>query len=65
MDSSLVYTEVAQIDSFVQQDIEVNTHHYDRSRQLCLSDPVHTIELRKYLQSQVSRIWMMVNVQKQ
>lgn len=36
------------------QDIDRNTHHYDRSRQLCLTDPVHTIALRKFLQTQVS-----------
>lgn len=38
------------------QDIDFNTHHYDRSRQLCLTDPVHTIELRNFLQTQVSSV---------
>lgn len=29
------------------------THHYDRSREMHLKDPVHTIDLLKYVDSQV------------
>lgn len=57
-DSSLIYTDGFDASEtaglcFVQ-DVETTTYHYDRSRQLCLSDPVHTIELHKFVQSQVS-----------
>lgn len=33
---------------------EYNTHHYDRLKKLCLSDPVHTIVLKSYIESQVT-----------
>lgn len=32
---------------------EYNTHHYERLKKLCLSDPVHTIVLKSYIESQV------------
>lgn len=53
--SSLVYTEEALVDISMpfEQDGDHNTYHYDRCRQLCLTDPVHTIDLRNYMQSQV------------
>lgn len=33
---------------------EYNTHHYERLKKLCLSDPVHTIVLKLYINSQVN-----------
>lgn len=53
--SSLVYTEEALVDFNMpfENDGDHNTYHYDRCRQLCLTDPVHTIDLRNYMQSQV------------
>jgi hypothetical protein len=37
------------------EDYEFKTPHYDRFRVICLRDPVHTLVLKDYLQSQVSR----------
>lgn len=39
-----------------------STHHYDRCRELCLKDPVHTIVLRDYFESQVLCVRLMPNV---
>lgn len=36
------------------EQIVYSTHHYDRCRDVCLKDPVHTIVLRDYLESQVT-----------
>lgn len=35
------------------EDFEYKTYHYERYRQLCLTDPVHTIVLKNYVESQV------------
>lgn len=35
------------------EDFEYKTYHYERYRQLCLTDPVHTIVLKDYVESQV------------
>lgn len=57
--SSLLYTDDVQIESngmWTMEEFEYKTFHYERCRQLCLNDPVHTVELKKYVQSQVSII---------
>lgn len=33
---------------------EYNSHQYERCRSMCLTDPVHTIVLKSYVESQVS-----------
>lgn len=35
------------------EDFEYKTHHYMRCREMCFQDPVHTIILKDYLQSQL------------
>lgn len=40
---------------------EYNTHHYERLKKLCLSDPVHTIVLKAYIESQVKKIELTSN----
>lgn len=35
------------------EDFEYKTHHYMRCREMCFRDPVHTIILKDYLQSQL------------
>lgn len=42
---------------------EYNTHHYERLKKLCLSDPVHTIVLKSYIESQVRILWMKIGNQ--
>lgn len=39
---------------------EYNTHHYERLKKLCLSDPVHTIVLKSYIESQVKQKFIFV-----
>lgn len=54
MIDSLVLTE-GQSPSYFQEDSDnyYETDHEQRKKQLILSDPVHTIVLKDYLQSQV------------
>lgn len=40
------------------ENFEYKTYHYERCRQLCLTDPVHTIVLKKYVESQVHENWI-------
>lgn len=53
---SLILTDTIELDSNGMYDIEeyeYKTPHYDRFRVICLRDPVHTLVLKDYLQSQV------------
>lgn len=53
---SLILTDAIELESTGMYDIEeyeYKTPHYDRFRVICLRDPVHTIVLKEYLQSQV------------
>lgn len=55
--SSLILTDDTPLDTngmWNMEAFEYKTYHYERCRQLCLTDPVHTIVLKKYLESQVS-----------
>lgn len=55
--SSLILTDDTPIDDdglFKMEQIVYSSHHYDRCRQVCMKDPVHTIVLLKYFESQVS-----------
>lgn len=55
--SSLILTDDTQIDDdglFKMENIFYSTHHYDRCRELCMKDPVHTVILLKFLESQVN-----------
>lgn len=55
--SSLILDEDSPIDDdglWKMEHIAYSTHHYDRCRQVCMKDPVHTIILRDYFESQVS-----------
>lgn len=55
--SSLILTDDTPIDDdglFKMEHIFYSTHHYDRCRDLCMKDPVHTVVLLKYLESQVN-----------
>lgn len=54
---SLILADSAELDSNGMYDIEeyeYKTPHYDRFRVICLKDPVHTLVLKEYLQSQVT-----------
>lgn len=56
MDSALVLTQNDEIEKdgmFRLDENAYRTHHYDRSREMHLKDPVHTIDLLKYVDSQV------------
>lgn len=55
MSDSLILTD-GQSPSYFDEDPEnyYETDHDQRKKQLILSDPVHTIVLKDYLQSQVS-----------
>lgn len=56
MDSALVLTQNDEIEKdgmFRLNETAYRTHHYDRSREMHLKDPVHTIDLLKYVDSQV------------
>lgn len=53
---SLILTDALELDvTYNIEDYEYKTPHYDRFRVICLRDPVHTLVLKDYLQSQVSR----------
>lgn len=55
---SLILTDTLEIESTGMYDIEdyeYKTPHYDRFKAICLRDPVHTIVLKDYLQSQVKK----------
>lgn len=54
--SSLILSEGASVDSnglWKLEDFEYNTLQYGRYVELCLNDPVHTIVLKSYVESQV------------
>lgn len=53
---SLILTDAVDLESngmYDIEDYEYKTPHYDRFRVICLRDPVHTLVLKDYLQSQV------------
>ncbi|KAJ6635893.1 Importin-11 [Pseudolycoriella hygida] len=59
MYDSLIVTGEADLESnywwnIDDADNEYNTHHYERLKKLCLSDPVHTIVLKSYIESQIN-----------
>lgn len=61
----MILTEDTPIDDdglWKLEQIVYSTHHYDRCRELCLKDPVHTIVLRDYFESQVIFVRMMLKV---
>lgn len=54
--SSLILTDDTRIEDdglFKMEHIFYSTHHYDRCRALCMKDPVHTVVLLNYFDSQV------------
>lgn len=54
--SSLILTDDTPIDDdglFKMEHIFYSTHHYDRCRELCMKDPVHTDGLLDVLKKQV------------
>lgn len=55
MSDSLIYVEGQNLNCFIE-DAEgyYETDHDQRKKQLVLSDPLHTIVLKDYLQTQVS-----------
>lgn len=58
--SSLILTDDTPIDDdglFKMEHIVYSSHHYDRCRQVCMKDPVHTIVLLKYFESQVIQFY--------
>lgn len=55
----MILTDDTPIDDdglWKMEQIVYSTHHYDRCRELCMKDPVHTILLRDYFDSQVNKI---------
>ncbi len=53
---TLIITEDDSIESSGMNDLEeyeYKTPHYDRCKKVCLQDPVHSVVLKDYLQSQV------------
>lgn len=57
--SSLILTDDTQLEAngmWNMENFEYKTYHYERCRQLCLTDPVHTIILKKYVESQVHKL---------
>lgn len=56
-DSSLILTDDTPIDDdglFKMEHIFYSTHHYDRCRDLCMKDPVHTDVLLEVFEKQVN-----------
>lgn len=59
--SSLILTADTEIDTdglFRMEHTCYNTHHYDRCREMCMKDPVHTIHLLQYLGNQLHQTKM-------
>lgn len=54
--SSLILTDETTLETnglWKMEDFEYNTLQYGRCVELCLNDPVHTIVLKSYVESQV------------
>lgn len=54
MSDLLIYIEGQSLSCYGEEDSYYETEHDQRKKQLILSDPVHNIVLRDYLQSQVN-----------
>jgi hypothetical protein len=57
--SILIMTDTSIVQSnglYEIEDYEYKTPHYERCRQLSLADPVHTVVLKDYLQTQLTRL---------
>lgn len=55
---SLILTEASELESngmYDMEDYEYKTPHYERFRAVCLRDPVHSIVLKDYFQTQVRK----------
>lgn len=56
--SSLILTDDTPIEDdglYKLENIFYSTRHYDRCREMCMKDPVHTIALLNYFVAQVSQ----------
>jgi hypothetical protein len=55
---SLILTDATDMEGMCDFDegYEYKTPHYDRYKQMCLKDPVHSIVLKEYLQNQLAAL---------
>lgn len=64
---SLVLNDINDLESndmYDMEDYEHKSPHYDRYRNMCMKDPVHKVELKQYLQSQLVALKKLVGDEK-